>query len=104
MLPSMKPADIAEWRRGWRIALGAAVGIGTGASLFAMNASLFITSFTNDFGWTRGDMSVAGAAAFIAGALAIGIIGRSLDRYGFRASWHLSASRRLPLSISACRR
>ena len=84
MLPSMKPADIAEWRRGWRIALGAAVGIGTGASLFAMNASLFITSFTNDFGWTRGDMSVAGAAAFIAGALAIGIIGRSLDRYGFR--------------------
>lgn len=84
MLPSMKPADIAEWRRGWRIALGAAVGIGTGASLYAMNASLFITSFTNDFGWSRGDMSLAGAGAFIAGALAIGIIGRALDRYGFR--------------------
>lgn len=85
MLPSMKPADVAEWRNGWRIALGAAVGMGTGASLFAMNSSLFIGSFTNDFGWSRGDMSLAGAAAFIAGALAIGIIGRALDRYGFRS-------------------
>lgn len=84
MPPTLKEAELAEWRNGWKIAVGAAIGMGTGASLYAMNASLFITSFTKDFGWTRGDMSLAGAAAFIAGAVSVGIVGRALDRFGFR--------------------
>jgi predicted MFS family arabinose efflux permease len=85
MLKPFDDADRAEWRKGWQITAGAAIGLGTGASLYAMNASLFITSFTKDFGWTRGDMSVAGACAFIAGAIAVPFIGRALDRWGFRA-------------------
>jgi MFS family permease len=84
MAKPLTPADIAEWRAYWPVAAGAAVGMGTGASLYAMHASLFIESFTKEFGWTRGDMSLAGAAAFIAGALSVGIIGRILDRVGFR--------------------
>jgi MFS family permease len=82
-----KPFDAAaraEWRANWRVVLGAGIGMGTGASLFSLNSSLFITSFTNEFGWSRGDMSLASAAAFIAGALSVGIIGRILDRVGFR--------------------
>ncbi|MFM9863597.1 MAG: MFS transporter [Micropepsaceae bacterium] len=82
-----KPFDVAaraEWRANWRVVLGAAIGMGTGASLFSLNASLFITSFGNEFGWSRGDMGLAGAGAFIAGALTIGIMGRILDHVGFR--------------------
>ncbi len=81
--PFDEPAR-AEWRGGWHVAAGAAVGMGTGASLFSLTSSLFIASFTAEFGWSRGDMSLAGAAAFIAGALAIGLIGAALDRVGFR--------------------
>lgn len=84
MLNTLDAASRAEWRGGWRIAAGAAIGMGTGSSLFALTSSLFIASFTAEFGWSRGDMSVAAAGAFIAGALVIGFIGRTLDRVGFR--------------------
>jgi MFS family permease len=80
----LTPADRAEWRAHWHIVLGAAIGMGTGVSLYALLASLFIKSFNAEFGWSRGDMALAGAGAFIAGALVLGIIGRTLDRVGFR--------------------
>lgn len=78
------PADIAEWRSGWRVVAGAAVGMGSGVSLYLLVASLFIEPVTKEFGWSRGDMSVAGTVAFITGAIALPIMGRLLDRYGFR--------------------
>jgi MFS family permease len=78
------PADVAEWRLGWRIVLGAAIGMGTGVSLYLMVASIFIKHVTAEFGWTRGDMGIAGMVAFVTGAVALPIIGRLLDRYGFR--------------------
>jgi MFS family permease len=84
----MKPFDDAaraEWRRAWHVVAGAGIGIGTGAALFSLTSSLFITSLTEEFGWSRGDISSAAAGAFIAGALTIGLIGRTLDRVGFRA-------------------
>lgn len=74
----------AEWRNGWHVVLGAAIGMGTGASLFALTSSLFTVSFGKEFGWSRGDIALAGAAAFIAGAFSVGLIGRLLDRLGFR--------------------
>jgi MFS family permease len=78
------PADVDEWRRGWRIVAGAAVGMGTGVSLYLMVASLFIKHITLEFGWTRGDMGIAGMVAFVTGAVALPIIGRLLDKFGFR--------------------
>ena len=81
---SFAPADIAEWRKGWRVVAGAAVGMGTGIGLYLLVASLFITHITKEFGWTRGDMGVAGMVAFMTGAIALPLIGRLLDRFGFR--------------------
>jgi MFS family permease len=78
------PADLAEWRDGWRIVAGAAVGMGTGVSLYLLIASLFIVPVTKEFGWTRGDMGIAGMIAFVTGAVALPIIGRLLDKFGFR--------------------
>lgn len=81
---ALAPADVEEWRRGWRIVAGAAVGMGTGISLYLLVASLFITHITTEFGWTRGDMGIAGMIGFVTGAVALPIIGRLLDRFGFR--------------------
>ncbi len=74
----------AEWRRGWRVVLGAGVGIGTGVSLYLLLASLFVKRVTMEFGWTRGDLALAGAGSFLVAALALAYIGRTLDRLGFR--------------------
>ena len=81
---SFAPADIAEWRRGWSVVAGAAVGMGTGIGLYLLVASLFITHITKEFGWTRGDMGLAGMVAFVTGAIALPLIGRLLDRFSFR--------------------
>ena len=62
---AFQPADIVEWRANWRMVLGAAIGLGTGVSLYLMIASLFIQRITAEFGWSRGDMGVAGAVAFV---------------------------------------
>jgi len=81
---SFAAADAAEWRTGWRVVAGAAVGIGTGIGLYLLVSSLFITHITREFGWTRGDMGIAGMVAFVTGAVALPLIGRWIDRVGFR--------------------
>lgn len=83
-IKTFTPEETAEWRAGWRIVVGAAVGMGTGVSLYLLVASMFIARVTKEFGWTRGDMAVAGMVAFLVGAITLPIIGQVLDRVGFR--------------------
>jgi MFS family permease len=77
-------ADAAEWRAGWRIVLGAGVGMGTGVALYLYVSSIFIQPITQAFGWTRGDLALGGMLSFATGAVALPLIGRLLDRFGFR--------------------
>jgi len=58
--------------------------MGTGVSLYLLVMSLFVTHITHAFGWTRGAMSIAGMVAFMTGAASLPIIGRLVDRVGFR--------------------
>jgi MFS family permease len=81
----MSIADLVEWRRGWRIAAGSAIGLGTGVSLYLLVSSLFIAPLTAEFGWSRGDMALAGTVAFVVGAVSLSVIGKLVDRFGFRA-------------------
>ena len=83
-LKRFEAADVDEWRRGWRVVAGAAVGLGTGVSLYLMVASLFIAGLTGEYGWSRGDMGTAGAVAFVVGAVSLSIVGKIVDRIGFR--------------------
>lgn len=80
----MSAADIAEWRNGWLTALGASVGMGTGVSLYLYVNSIFIGPIGEQFGWSRGELGIGGMVSFVTGAFALPIIGRFVDRLGFR--------------------
>ncbi len=73
---------MAEWRRGWRIVLGAAIGSGLGMPLFYYVFSLFTIGITTEFNASRGDMANV-QALLVVGALVAPLIGRALDRHGF---------------------
>jgi MFS family permease len=77
-------ADTAEWRSGWRVVLGAGLGMGTGVGLYIYVSSIFIEPITDAFGWTRGDLAIGGMISFMTGAVMLPLIGRALDRVGFR--------------------
>ena len=79
-----EPVVTNEWREGWHVVAGAAVGMGTGVGLYLMVRSLFVVPLTREFGWTRGDLGVAGMVAFVTGALVLPFVGRLIDRVGFR--------------------
>lgn len=84
MSTRFEAADRAEWQVGWRIVVGVGIGMGTGIALYLMVSSLFVTRITDEFGWSRGDLSLAAAVGYIAGALSLAVIGRLLDRHGYR--------------------
>lgn len=84
MARGFEAADAAEWRNGWRFVLGAAIGLGTGVALYLTVGSLFVTRVTSEFGWTRGDLGIASAVGFLAGAISLSVVGRLLDHFGFR--------------------
>ncbi len=79
-----------EWRRGWRIVLGAAIGGGTGASLLFFTFSLFIIPMSAEMGGSRGDMANMQALVGV-GALASPMLGWAVDRWGFRAVYAFCA-------------
>lgn len=77
-------AAAEEWRRGWPLVAGAGVGLGTGVALYLLVSSLFIDGLTKEFGWSRGDLGLAGMVAFVVGAAALSVTGKLVDRYGYR--------------------
>lgn len=88
MTPEAEPSPLAasvrqEWRRGWNIVASAHVGMATGAGLYLYTSSLFVVPLSEQFGWTRGDISL-GAALGLLGSLTAPIIGRLTDRFGAR--------------------
>lgn len=72
-----------EFKRGWRVVLGAFIGIGGGfASLYFYTAGLFIKPMAAEFGWTRGEASASAISFMIGNTLALPVAGRLVDRYG----------------------
>lgn len=71
----------AEWKLGWRLVLAAALGIGSGISIFGYVFSLFVLDWEAEFGWSRSDIVLAYLAAPVA-ALFLPFIGAIVDRRG----------------------
>lgn len=76
-------AHRGEWGNGWRVVLAAMIGIGFGPALAQNLSSLFVSSLTNAFGWTRGNMATAAGIGLI-GAPLVPVIGKLADRVGAR--------------------
>jgi MFS family permease len=74
-----------ELRRGWPIALVAAIAIGCGAGALPLySLSLFVGPIQSDLGWSRAGISAA--AAFLPAGFIIGapVFGRLVDRFPVR--------------------
>ncbi len=82
---------LAEWKRGWRVVLGAMIASGLGMPLFYGINSLFVVGISQEFGATRGQISSV-QALLVVGALAAPLIGRQLDRFGFRIVFGICAA------------
>ncbi|KSB87559.1 hypothetical protein AS593_15390 [Caulobacter vibrioides] len=72
-----------EFRRGWRVALAAGVGVGCGISLQQYVGSLFVKALQADLGWTRGQIAQAQGAA-LAALFVAPVLGWLIDKVGVR--------------------
>ena len=80
--PQTESTAAGEWRRGWRVVLGAAMAGGFGIPLFYYVFSLFLLGMSKEFGVSRGEMANV-QALIVVGALFAPLVGRLLDRRGF---------------------
>lgn len=73
-----------EFRKGWRIILGGALGAGTGVGVVFLNFSMFILPMSKELGVSRGDLGSV-QALIVTAALGSPILGRAADMFGVRA-------------------
>lgn len=74
---------LREWRAGWPILLGAMLSMGAGISLFGNVNGFFVKPLAAEFGWSRGQISLA-SMAVLGTALAMPAVGMLVDRHGPR--------------------
>lgn len=72
-----------EWRRGWPVVLGSAIGLGTGFSAWPYVSSTFVLPLGEAFGWSRGQVAGVAATGLVGAALAPAV-GAFVDRVGVR--------------------
>ncbi|MBU6377083.1 MAG: MFS transporter [Gammaproteobacteria bacterium] len=76
---------MAEFRRGWRSLLAAAIGNGSGLSGLAFYTfGVFVLPLVAAFGWTRGEVSIAASFLIIGTAITAPLVGSMIDRFGAR--------------------
>lgn len=73
----------SEWRRGWPVVLGSAIGLGTAANLHFYVSTFFVKGITEEFGWSRGELASIQAVAMWA-VIAAPFVGYMIDRLGTR--------------------
>jgi len=80
-------SGLGEFRRGWRVVLGAGLGAGLGiAGLLNYNMGLFAEGLARDIGLSRTGYGVAFFGTTLAMAAAMPVVGRAVDRFGARAT------------------
>jgi MFS family permease len=76
---------LMEFKRGWRSLAASAIGNGSGLSGLAFYTfGIFVLPLVEEFGWTRGQVSIAGSFLIIGTAITAPIIGGIVDRFGTR--------------------
>jgi MFS family permease len=74
-----------ELLRGWKVLLASGVGIAAGLSGIAFYTfGVFIVPLSDEFGWSRGQLSIAASFMIIGTAITAPVVGTVIDRYGTR--------------------
>ena len=82
---SQSQSRLAEFRQGWPVILGAAMGVGAGMTgMVFYTLGLFFEPLAREFGWSRGALSQA--PLFLTGSMVFlaPLVGRLSDRVGVR--------------------
>jgi MFS family permease len=78
---------VQEFRQGWRVVTGAALGVGLGiAGLLTYNSGLFVEDLGRDVGLSRTAYGAAFLGSTLALAMAMPVVAWLVDRYGPRRS------------------
>lgn len=72
-----------EWKIGWRIVLGCALGAGAGIVLLFFTFNMFVLPMAQELQVTRGEIGSI-QALIVTGALGAVVIGQAVDRIGFK--------------------
>lgn len=72
-----------EWAMHWRAGLACMIGMGLGGSVTPTIFSLFILPLQQEFGWTRGQITMVFTAGIVTAILGP-LVGRLIDRKGVR--------------------
>jgi MFS family permease len=78
-----KDPESGEWRRGWRVLLSAATGVGVGIPAVINSAGLFVIPLQQDFGWSRRALAI-GPIVGLVYSCSNPIGGMLTDRFGSR--------------------
>ncbi len=73
----------SEWTIGWRIVLGCALGAGAGIVLLFFTFNMFVLPLSRELGVSRGEIGSV-QALIVTGALGAVVVGRAVDRLGFK--------------------
>lgn len=77
--------QVEEFRRGWRLVLAAATGVGLGITgLTFYTLGIFIGPLTQEFGWSRTSLASATILTTLTTLLLGPLVGRMADRFGGR--------------------
>lgn len=74
---------LGEWRIGWPSVVGAMLATGAGLSMFVGVSGFFVKPLSAEFGWSRGQLSIA-SAAILTSSLLLPFIGALADRWTVR--------------------
>lgn len=86
-IASTAQVDVAhkrEFLSGWRVLLFATVGAGVGFSSLGYILGPLMIPLQQEFGWGRGEITLASLWSSLAMAVALPFMGRPLDRYGVK--------------------
>ena len=81
----MSASSFAEFRQGWKVLVGAIVGVGSGLTgIVFYTHGVFVIPVTEEMGWSRGATQFAFSFVMMSAAVTAPFIGLIIDKYGAR--------------------